>query len=38
MVFIDDKNLINKKTFVPKVGSKAMCCQITALKFINKNV
>jgi len=22
MVFIDDKNLINKKTFVPKVGQK----------------
>ena len=29
MVFIDDKNLINKS------GTKTICCQIMALKFIN---
>jgi len=32
MVFIDDKNLINKS------GTKTMCCQIVARKFVNKNV
>ena len=32
MVFIDDNNLINKS------GTKTLCCQIMALKFVNKNV
>jgi len=31
-LFIDDKNLINKS------GTKTICCQIMALKFVNKNV
>jgi len=31
-VFIDDNNLINKS------GTKTICCQIMALKFVNKNV
>ena len=30
MVFIDDNNLINKR------GTKTICCQIMALKFVNK--
>jgi len=29
MVFIDDKNLINKS------GTKTICCQIMTLKFVN---
>jgi len=29
MVFIDDKNLINK------IGTKTICCQIMTLKFVN---
>ena len=29
MVFIDDKNLINK------IRTKTICCQIMALKFVN---
>jgi len=32
MVFIDDNNLINKS------GTKAICCQIMSLKFVNKIV
>jgi len=32
MVFIDDNNLINKS------GTKTICCQITALKFVSKDV
>jgi len=32
MVFIDDNNLINKS------GTKSICCQIMALKFVCKNV
>jgi len=32
MVFTDDNNLIDKS------GTKSICCQIKALKFVNKNV
>jgi len=32
MVFIDDNNLINQS------GTKTICFQIMALKFVNKNV
>jgi len=32
MVFIDDNNLINK------IGIKTVCCQVMALKFVDKNV
>jgi len=32
MVFINDNNLINKS------GTKTICCQIMALKFVNENV
>jgi len=31
MVFIDDKNFTNKS------GTKTICCQKTALRFVNKN-